>query len=136
MGRCRQITERSIGSPSSSSTAITGSPSAVTNPPSTPRSAPATFASRRARSSSSARTASLAAFTAPPDTSVCRDAEVDPAEPTSVSEVRRITRSTPSTVRAICAMIVWTPCPTSAAALWISATGPSGPAESVTRASA
>ena len=95
----------------------------------------AASASRRARSNRSSSTASHAALTAPPETTVCREADVEPADPTSVSEVCRITRSIPSTVRAICARIVWTPCPTSAAAQWTSATGPSGPAESVTRAS-
>ena len=37
---------------------------------------------RSARASTAARTASQAAFTAPPVTYVCRDADVEPAEPT------------------------------------------------------
>ena len=65
---------------------------------------------------------------------VWRDADVDPAEPTDVSDGSTTTRSTSSSVRAICSITVTSPCPTSAAAVWTSATGPSGVGTSRTRA--
>ena len=93
---------------------------------------------RRSRSGSAASSSLMArqaSWTAPPAISVSRDAELDPADPTPVSGGCRITWSTPSSVRAICVRIVWTPPPHSTAAVWTSAIGPSGPSESVTFAS-
>src|SRR5262245_10370603 len=133
--RGRHTRVQAIGSIRNSSTGATRSPSAMMNPFSTPSSVAPTRPSRRTRSNNSSSTASHAAFTAPPEISVCRDADVEPAEPISVSVACRITRSTLRTVRTICPRIVWTPWPTSAAALYTSATGPSGPDERVTRAS-
>ena len=43
---------------------------------------------------------------------------MEPAEPTFVSAGSTATLSTPSSVRAIWASIVMSPCPTSAAAVW------------------
>ena len=65
---------------------------------------------------------------------VCRDADDEPAEPTCVSAGSTITRSTPSSVRAICACTVTRPWPTSAAAVWTSASGSPPTTESRTRA--
>ena len=108
MGPYRQITERSIGSPSSSSTAITGSPSAVTNPPSTPRSA----------APPSRRGAARAAPRGPPRSppSPRRGHERLPGRrgrPGGADGVVGGPQDHPLDSqhrRAICAMIVWTPC--------------------------
>src|SRR6266700_3605322 len=70
-----------------------------------------------------ARTASHAARTAPPVTYVCRDADVEPAEPIDVSGGSSTTRSTPSSVRTIWLMTVTSPWPTSAAAVCTEASG-------------
>ena len=87
-----------------------------------------------ARSSTTARTASHAAFTAPPVTYVCREAEVDPPEPTAVFFGWTTTRSTPSSVRQICCSTVISPCPTSAAAVCTVATASPPVISSRTRA--
>ena len=47
-----------------------------------------------------------ASSTAPPVIVVCRDADVDPAEPASVVGGSTTTSSTPSSVRTICAITV------------------------------
>ena len=54
---------------------------------------------------------------------VCRDADDDPALPTWVSAGKTITRSIPSTSRAIWAWTVMPPWPTSQAAVWTSTCG-------------
>jgi hypothetical protein len=69
------------------------------------------------RSANRLAIARQASSTAPPDIIVCLEAELEPADPTPVSDGRRTTSSTPRIVLAIWAMTVWTPCPTSAAAL-------------------
>ena len=58
-----------------------------------------------------------AACTAPPVMCVWREALEDPAEPTCVSAGSTSTFSTPSSVRAICAITVTRPWPTSQAAV-------------------
>ena len=65
-----------------------------------------------------------------------RLADVEPADGTPVSCGANTTRSTPSSVRAICVSTVSRPCPHSTAAVWISATGPPGSSESVSRTAA
>ena len=89
---------------------------------------------RAARAASSSRTASHASFTAPPVMYVWREAEEEPAVPIVVSGASTSTRSTPSSVRAICACTPATPWPTSLAALWTSATGSPARSDSRTRA--
>ncbi len=64
-------------------------------------------------SNSRSRTGRQAASTAPPLIHVWRDADVEPAEPTSVSMRSSTTSSTPRIVRAICGAIVTKPWPTS-----------------------
>ena len=54
---------------------------------------------------------------------VCREADDDPADPTRVSAGKTTTSLTPSSVAAICACTVTSPCPTSAAAVWTSTRG-------------
>jgi hypothetical protein len=56
-------------------------------------------------------------------TYVCREAEVEPALPTSVLAGWMVTWATPSSVRAICACTVTPPWPTSAIAVCTVATG-------------
>jgi hypothetical protein len=73
-------------------------------------------------------------LTAPPVIQVWREAEEEPAEPTWVSAGRTTTRSTPSSVRAICAWTVTSPWPTSAAAVCTSACGSPATTESRTLA--
>jgi hypothetical protein len=87
-----------------------------------------------ARADSSSRTASQATFTAPPVIIVCREADEDPAVPTLVSAGSTTTRSTPSSVRAICSCTVTRPWPTSAAAVWTSTSGSPPAIEIRTRA--
>lgn len=78
---------------------------------------------RATRSKTASRTAVHASRTAPPVMYVWREAELDPASPMLVSAGWIVTRSTPSSVRAICWCTVISPWPTSAAAVWTSATG-------------
>ncbi len=78
---------------------------------------------RRPISRSASRTASQVFFTAPPVMYVCREADVEPAEPTWVSAGWMVTCVTPSSVRAICVWTVMPPWPTSAMAVWTIATG-------------
>ncbi len=73
-------------------------------------------------------------MTAPPVTYVCRDADVEPAEPTWVSVGLISTSSTPSSVRQICCSMVIRPWPTSAAAVCTVATGSPAMTSSLTRA--
>ena len=62
--------------------------------------------------SSAALISRQAASTAPPAIVVWRDAEVEPADPiVAVSAGRTATRSTPSSVRTICASTVYSPWP-------------------------
>ena len=70
-------------------------------------------------------------MTAPPVMYDWREAEVEPAEPIEVSAGATVTRSMPSSVRAICAWTVTTPWPTSAAAVCTSTWG--SPPSSSTR---
>ena len=86
------------------------------------------------RSRSSSSTASQATLTAPPVIIVWREAEDEPAVPTWVSAGSTTTRSTPSSVRAICSCTVTRPWPTSAAAVWTSASGSPPASDSRTRA--
>ena len=78
------------------------------------------------------RTRRHAPSTAPPLIHVCRDADVEPAEPISVSIRSSTTTSTPKTVRAICWASMTKPWPTSDVANLSVAT----PSASVQRASA
>lgn len=93
--------------------ARTSPPSVTTFPPSSSSSAVAHAGwyepfLRRPISRRASRTASQVFFTAPPVMYVCREADVEPAEPTCVSAGWMVTCVTPSSVRAIC---VWTVMP-------------------------
>ena len=110
------------------------SASLTTRPPASRRPATVRPSRRWARPSTRSRTRSQAALIAPPVTYVCREAEVDPAEPTPVSTGLITTCSTPSSVRQICCSIVTRPWPTSAAAVCTVTTGSPAVTSSRTRA--